>query len=167
MCSCCIRIQDQCPDQAAKSRSIVVREPTISASHMLHTIAPHAMRHTCRSKHCSSQQCESHANIAQPHHPMFQPATIAELINSTHDYLAEQQDTAAPARFSLMQSSQCRSLKLQIESWVGGCTSDAATMHLASIRDGPWRPVHINQLSEALDVAVHHASARDVCAFLS
>jgi hypothetical protein len=32
-------------------------------------------------------------------------------------------------------------------------------MHLASIRDGPWRPIHINQLSEALDVAVHHASS--------
>ena len=90
---------------------------------------------------------------------MLQPTTIGELIATTHEYLAGQQEAAAPERFSLMQASQCRSLKLQLESWVGGCTKDAATMHLASIRDGPWRPIHINQFSEAFDVAAHHASS--------
>ena len=44
------------------------------------TIAPNKITPTCCSNFCARQQCSPHASLAQPHCPMLQPTTIAELI---------------------------------------------------------------------------------------
>ena len=94
--------------------------------------------------------------------PSVESAT--ELIESTHAYLLQQHDAATPQRFQLVQSSQARTLKLQLESWPGGLSKDAAATHLDAIRAGPWAPIHIHGLSEALDTAVRKFDKTSVAA---
>lgn len=82
--------------------------------------------------------------------------SIEDIIESTHMYLAEQTECTEPGRLQLVVSSQARSLRLQIEGWAGGVTKDAASAHLDAIRNGPWKPVQINELAKALDAAVQN-----------
>ena len=79
---------------------------------------------------------------------------LGAIVDSTHTYLAEQEDARDEGPFKIMMASQARSLRTHFDNHDGGVCKEDAVILLDEIRKGPWTGVQINMLSTALDAAV-------------
>jgi len=82
--------------------------------------------------------------------------SLHDAIESTHAYLEGQHTSVDDMQFKCIMASQARSVRAKIENFMGGVSKDHAGALLEVVRNGPWTPLQINSLSQALDLAVTH-----------
>ena len=79
--------------------------------------------------------------------------SIAEAIDHAHTYLAEQQAALDEAQFRIVLASNCRQLRVRIETSSDPINQDSATQLLETIRGGPWSGAQTQVLAMALETA--------------
>ena len=80
---------------------------------------------------------------------------LRTVIESTHKYLEEAQTSSSAAQFSIVMTSQSRSLKNSIEAFESGVTKDEASELMEFLRtSGPWTASQLHGFVPVLDRAV-------------